>query len=277
MGNTNTDVVIVGTGIAGLTMALDLAPHCRVTVLSKRQRDAGNTHWAQGGIAAAWAGEDSWQDHVQDTLVAGAGLCRREVVEAIVRDGRQRIQELIDRGVAFDRREGHPEEYDLHIEGGHSTRRVLHAKDATGAEIVRALLAAVEAHPNIEVRERWMAVDVITERWRMRRSGGLPPERDRAIGLYVLELDSGEVHTIGARAVAICSGGAGKVYLYTSNPDIATGDGIAMAWRAGLRNRQHGVRAVPPDLPLPPEAKSFLISEAVRGEGRHPAARGKPS
>ncbi len=267
MANTNTDVVIVGTGIAGLTMALELAPHCRVTVLSKRARDAGNTHWAQGGIAAAWAGEDSWQDHVQDTLVAGAGLCRREVVEAIVRDGRQRIQDLIDRGVAFDRKDDQPEEYDLHIEGGHSTRRVLHAKDATGAEIVRALLAAVAEHPNIEVRERWMAVDVITERWWMRRNGGLPPERDRAIGLYVLELDSGEVHTIGARAVAICSGGAGKVYLYTSNPDEASGDGIAMAWRCGVRVANMEFVQFHPTCLYHPKERSFLISEALRGEG----------
>ncbi len=267
MSTIQTDFVVVGTGIAGLTLALRLADHGRVIVLSKRARDAGNTHWAQGGIAAAWHQGDSWQDHVQDTLVAGAGLCRREVVEAIVREGPQRIQELIELGVAFDRREDRPEEYDLHIEGGHSTRRVLHAKDATGAEIVRALLAATEAHGNIQILERWMAVDVLTERWLARRTGALPPERDRALGLYVLELDSGKVHAIAARAVALCTGGAGKVYLYTSNPDEASGDGIAMAWRCGARIANMEFVQFHPTVLYHPRERSLLISEALRGEG----------
>ena len=261
------DVVIVGTGLAGLTLALELAEHCSVLVLSKRERLSGNTRWAQGGIAAAWDQGDRWEDHVRDTLVAGAGLCRREVVEAIVRDAPDRIRDLIDRGVNFDRREGRPEEFDLHIEGGHSMRRVLHAKDSTGAELMRALLAEVDRHPHIEVRERWMAVDVLTERWLARRTGALPPTRDRAIGVYALELDTGQVHAIPAKAVALCTGGAGKVYLYTSNPDESTGDGMAMAWRCGVRIANMEFVQFHPTCLYHPEARTFLISEALRGEG----------
>jgi len=267
MAPQQADVVILGTGISGLSLALELADHCRVLVLTKRERMSGNTPWAQGGIAAAWDDQDSWEDHVRDTLVAGAGLCRREVVERVVREAPARVRELIDRGVAFDRRESHPDEYDLHREGGHSTRRVLHAKDSTGAEIMRALLAEVDAHPSIELRERWMAVDVLTERWLSRRTGSLPPERDRAIGVYALELGTGQVHAIPARVVALCTGGAGKVYLYTTNPDESSGDGIAMAWRCGVRIANMEFVQFHPTCLYHPEVRNFLISEALRGEG----------
>jgi len=261
------DVLIVGSGLAGLMLALKLADHCKVTVLTKRGRMSGNTMHAQGGIAVAWDDDDRWQDHVRDTLVAGAGLCRREVVERVVGEARQRVQELIDLGVSFDPREGHPGEYDLHREGGHGRRRVMHAKDATGAEIMRALVAQVDAHPSIDLRERWMAVDVVTERWLRRRQGGLPPDRDRAMGVYALELDSGEVHALSARVVALCAGGGGKVYLYTSNPDEASGDGMAMAWRCGARIANMEFVQFHPTCLYNPKARTFLISEALRGEG----------
>ncbi len=267
MTASSSDVLIVGSGLAGLLLALELADHCSVVVLTKRARLSGNTRWAQGGIAAAWDDEDSWGEHVDDTLVAGAGLCRREVVEHVVREARERVQQLIDLGVEFDERDGHPGEYDLHIEGGHSRRRVLHAKDATGAEIMRALLAQVDAHPRIELRENWMAVDVITERWLRRRQGGMPPDRDRALGLYALELETGDVHTLSAKVVALCAGGAGKVYLYTSNPDESSGDGMAMAWRCGARIANMEFVQFHPTCLYHPKARTFLISEALRGEG----------
>ncbi|MCB9777379.1 MAG: L-aspartate oxidase [Alphaproteobacteria bacterium] len=267
MDASSYDVVIVGSGLAGLYLALQLADRHRVLVLTKRELLSGNTRWAQGGIAAAWDEADDWNDHVQDTLVAGAGLCKREVVERVVSDAPERVRELMALGVSFDRREGRPDEFDLHIEGGHSMRRVLHAKDSTGAEIMRALIEQVRAHERIEVREQWMAVDVITERWLARRNGALPGPRDRACGLYALDLASGEVEAIGAKVVALCTGGAGKVYLYTSNPDEASGDGMAMAWRCGVRIANMEFVQFHPTCLYHPEARNFLISEALRGEG----------
>ncbi len=263
----STDVLILGSGLAGLRLALELAPRARVTVVTKRTRDAGSSRHAQGGIAAAWREDDSWEDHVRDTLVAGAGLCRREVVERTAREAKQRVEELIALGVRFDRREERPDEYDLHREGGHSTRRILHAKDITGAEIMRALLAAVEEHPNIEILEHRMGIDLITEGWLARRLGHLPPHPDRVLGAYVLDGRTGRVEAWTARVVALCTGGAGKVYLYTSNPDEASGDGIAMAYRAGARVANMEFVQFHPTCLYHPHAKSFLISEAVRGEG----------
>src|SRR5512144_658204 len=221
----DADFLVIGSGLAGLTFALRAAPHVSVLVLSKDRLPESATNYAQGGIASVWSPEDSFEAHVEDTLVAGAGLCHRELVELVVREGPDRIRDLIALGTNFSRRD-HSEdpEYDLGREGGHSHRRILHASDATGREIMRALVAAVRAEPNIQVLERHLAVDLITD------AALVPTEQTVSCwGAYVLDRDSGRVLTCSARATVLATGGAGKVYLYTSNPDIATGDGIAMA------------------------------------------------
>jgi len=258
------DILVVGSGIAGLVLALEVASEGRVIVLTKRTAEVTNTGMAQGGIAAAWLEQDSWQAHVEDTLTAGAGLCRRDVVEFVAKTARPRVEDLIRYGCNFDQDGG---TYDLHREGGHSERRILHAKDCTGTEIMRALLEAVRAHPNIELREHRMAVDLITEGWMARSRGELPPVPDRVAGLYALDTQTGEVETYAARVVALCTGGAGKVYLYTSNPDVASGDGIAIAYRAGARVANMEFVQFHPTCLFHPEARNFLISEALRGEG----------
>ncbi len=262
-----TDVLVIGSGLAGLLFALKVAPHARVTILTKGQRIQSNTRWAQGGIAAAWLEDDSWQAHVSDTLIAGAGLCRRDVVEFTASNARRAVEELISRGVNFDRWEEDPSQYSLHREGGHSARRILHSKDLTGGEIMRALLEQIDAHPDIVLREHAIAVDLITAGSVARLSGELPPIPDRVLGCYALHTDTNQVETYSARAVALCSGGAGKVYLYTSNPDVATGDGIAMAWRAGAQIANMEFVQFHPTCLYHPDARNFLISEALRGEG----------
>ncbi len=259
-----SDFLVIGSGVAGLTFALKAARHGRVTLLTKAEMGESNSRYAQGGIAAVWDPDDTHEHHTRDTLVAGAGLCRREVVEFVVTEGPERIRELIELGVEFTRR---GEGYELAREGGHSKRRILHAKDMTGQEIIRALVTAVREHPNIELREQVMAVDLITAGWLARRTGNLPPHPDKVLGAYALDLKSGEVGTWAARVVALCTGGAGKVYLYTSNPDIASGDGIAMAWRCGARIANMEFVQFHPTCLYHPHAKSFLISEALRGEG----------
>ncbi len=261
------EFLVLGAGVAGLMYALKVAKLGRVLLLCKTVRSESNTAWAQGGIAAVWGEGDDYGSHVRDTLVAGAGLCRREAVEQTVREAPERVQELIELGVRFSRREGHPDEYDLHREGGHSHRRILHADDLTGAEIVRALVAAVEAEPNIVLREGQVAVDLITANTLARRRERVPEDPDRVLGAYVLDVPSGQVYTVAAKVVALCTGGAGKVYLYTSNPDIASGDGMAMAWRAGARVANMEFVQFHPTCLYHPHAKSFLISEALRGEG----------
>jgi L-aspartate oxidase len=261
------DFLVLGAGVAGLMFALEAARHGRVLLLCKTSRGESNTVRAQGGIAAVWSDADNLEDHVRDTLVAGAGLCRRDAVEQTVREASERVRELIRLGVQFSRRESNPAEYDLHREGGHSARRVLHADDLTGAEIIRALLAAVDAEPNIELREHHIAVDLVTENSVARRRGTIPVEPDRVLGAYVLDEESEEVRLHLAKVVALCTGGAGKVYLYTTNPDIASGDGIAMAWRAGARVANMEFVQFHPTCLFHPHAKSFLISEALRGEG----------
>ena len=262
--STAADTLVVGTGIAGLLFALDMAEHGSVIVLTKVTATHTNTAWAQGGIAAAWLDQDSWQDHVNDTLTAGAGLCHRQTVEHVAKHARQRVEQLIAHGCRFDKR---GDEYDLHREGGHSARRILHSKDSTGAEIMRALLAAAEAHPQITIIEHRMVVDLITEGSLARRTGGLPPKPDRVLGAYSLNTTTNEVDAIHAKVVALCTGGAGKVYLYTSNPDIASGDGVAIAWRAGARIANMEFVQFHPTCLYHPDARNFLISEALRGEG----------
>lgn len=262
--NRSADTLVVGSGIAGLLFALDMAEHGSVILLTKVDAVHTNTAWAQGGIAAAWLNDDSWQDHVEDTLTAGAGLCNRRTVEHVAQSARARVEELIALGCQFDKR---GDDYDLHREGGHSARRILHSKDSTGAEIMRALLAAATAHPNITLLENRMVVDLITEGSLARRTGDLPPAPDRVLGLYSLNTKTQEVEVMRGKIVSLCTGGAGKVYLYTSNPDIASGDGVAIAWRAGTRIANMEFVQFHPTCLYHPDARNFLISEALRGEG----------
>ncbi|MFN7145437.1 MAG: L-aspartate oxidase, partial [Myxococcota bacterium] len=264
---TSVDFLVLGAGVAGLMFALEAARHGRVLLVSKTAREESNTRYAQGGIAAVWSPEDRLEEHVEDTLVAGAGLCRRDAVEQTVREAPEAVRHLIELGVQFSRQENNPDEYDLHREGGHSRRRILHADDLTGAEIVRALIAAAEAAPNIEILEHHHGVDLVTHNSLARRRGEVPDEPDRVLGAYLLDAQTGEVRTVAAKVVALCTGGAGKVYLYTSNPDIASGDGVAMAWRAGARIANMEFVQFHPTILFHPHAKGFLISEALRGEG----------
>ena len=259
------DFLVLGSGIAGLFFALRAAPHGRVAVVTKKGSAESNTNYAQGGIASVTSKEDTVEMHVRDTLLAGAGLCNEPVVRAIVGEGPPRIQELIQLGMKFTEREipnSHgARELDLGREGGHSKRRILHAKDITGREIEAALLAACEKQPNIEIFENHFAIDLITT-----QKLGLAGE-NRCLGAYVLPRGSREVITFSAPMVVLATGGCGKVYLYTTNPDIATGDGVAMAYRAGATISNMEFIQFHPTCMYHPKAKSFLISEAVRGEG----------
>jgi L-aspartate oxidase len=261
------DFLVVGSGLAGMLFALKAAKHGRVLLLTKRQLGESNSRYAQGGVAAVWDDKDRFGDHIDDTLVAGAGLCRREVVEHVVRTGPERIRELIELGVEFDRRKDRPREHDLHQEGGHSHRRILHAQDRTGAEIIRALSEAVNAEPNIETRDWQLVVDLITDNWLARTSNALPRHPDRVLGAYVLDQRTQRVYPVRSRVVALCAGGAGQIYRYSTNPEVATGDGIAMAWRAGARIANMEFVQFHPTSLYHPQGGSFLISEALRGEG----------
>lgn len=256
------DFLILGSGIAGLSLALKLAPLGRVAVVTKKSSAESNTNYAQGGIAAVTSKEDSVEMHVRDTLEAGAGLCREDVVRAIVTEGPARIAELIKMGMEFSEREHNgSRELDLGREGGHSKRRILHAKDVTGREIERALLAAVADQPNIQIFENHFSIDLITSK----KLGIKGP--NRCMGAYVLDKSTGQVETFSAPTVVLATGSCGKVYLYTTNPDIATGDGVAMAYRAGATIANMEFIQFHPTCLYHPKAKSFLISEAVRGEG----------
>lgn len=262
MNNTEESrALILGGGVAGLGLALRLAEAGKsVIVLAKRTLTEGSSNYAQGGIAAVMAASDSIEEHIEDTLRAGAGLCRREAVEFIASNARESIEWLLEQGVAFTHEEGSTE---LHLtrEGGHSSRRIVHATDATGAEVMRALEDRVRACSNIEVRDHSITVDLITS-----TKLKLPGE-NRVLGVYALNKNTGNVDTIAASTVVLATGGASKVYLYTSNPDTSTGDGIAMAWRAGCRVANMEFVQFHPTCLYHPQAKSFLISEAVRGEG----------
>jgi L-aspartate oxidase len=259
------DFVVLGSGIAGLTFALKVASHGRVAILTKKNRADSNTNWAQGGIASVTSREDSVELHVRDTLEAGAGLCNESAVRTILAEGPERIAELIALGTQFTERDipnsTGGRELDLTKEGGHSKRRILHAKDATGAEIERALLAAVAATPNITVLENHFAIDLILE-------GRIAPtDHDRVVGVYALNQPANRVDAFVSPVVVLATGGSGKVYLYTTNPDIATGDGVAMAYRAGAGVANMEFVQFHPTCLYHPEAKTHLISEAVRGEG----------
>jgi len=256
------DYLVLGSGIAGLTFALSVAEKGSVAVITKKNRAESNTNYAQGGIACVTSTEDTFDLHVRDTLEAGAGLCREEVVRGIVEEGPARIRELIELGMSFSERENsRTHELDLGKEGGHSKRRILHAKDVTGREIEGALLTALALHPNVEMFENHAAIDLIT-----RRKLGFTTD-NRCVGVYVLDVKTGRVETFASRHVLLATGGCGKVYLYTTNPDIATGDGVAMAFRAGVPVANMEFIQFHPTCLFHPKAKSFLISEAVRGEG----------
>jgi L-aspartate oxidase len=256
------DFVVIGSGIAGLSFALKAAKHGSVAVITKRKGADTNTAWAQGGIACVTSDEDSFDLHVRDTLQTGAGLCDEAVVRTIVTEGPERILELAGLGVRFDEREisGH-RELDLGKEGGHSKRRVLHVRDATGKEIEDALLRELGRQSDVQLLENHMAVDLITA-----AKLGFASE-DCCLGTYVLDEKTGDVETIRSDRIVLATGGCGKVYLYTTNPDVATGDGVAMAWRAGVEIANMEFIQFHPTCLFHPQAKSFLISEAVRGEG----------
>jgi L-aspartate oxidase len=276
------DFLVLGSGVAGLTFALEAAKHGEVVVVTKRGLSDSNTNWAQGGIAAVLDPSDSFEAHAKDTLTVGYGLSKPSVVDLVVKGGPAGIKKLIELGASFDEKDdkapsavldGHALDYssidfsrfDLTREGGHSARRVIHAGDMTGREVQRALAEAARAHPNIRVLEHHMAVDLVE----LSKYGG-PRGRRR---VRARRRAAGKVPRLVARATVLATGGAGKVYLYTSNPDVATGDGVAMAYRAGAAHREHGVLPVPPDLPLPPAGQELPHQRGAARRGRHPAPR----
>ena len=259
------DVLIIGSGAAGLSLALRLADQHQVIVLSKGPVTEGSTFYAQGGIAAVFDETDSIDSHVEDTLIAGAGICDRHAVEFVASNARSCVQWLIDQGVLFDThiQPNGEESYHLTREGGHSHRRILHAADATGREVETTLVGKAQNHPNIRVLERSNAVDLIVS-----DKIGLPGTR-RVVGAWVWNRNKETVETCHAKAVVLATGGASKVYQYTTNPDISSGDGIAMAWRAGCRVANLEFNQFHPTALYHPQARNFLLTEALRGEGAY--------
>jgi L-aspartate oxidase len=267
-----TEFLVIGSGIAGLSFALKVADHGRVTLVTKKEVITSNTNLAQGGIASVFDPEDSYELHVRDTLASGDGLCNPDVVEMVVRNGPQRIRELARLGVKFSTRASEnsaqaPVVFDLGREGGHSHNRIVHAFDMTGQEVEEVMVKLVERHPNITLLENHMAIDMITRSTRMKRGLVTTTHEDYCCGAYVFDRASRRIATVCADITLLATGGAGKVYLYTSNPDIATGDGMAMAYRAGATVANLEFVQFHPTCLFHPEAKNFLISEAVRGEG----------
>ncbi|BFM07626.1 L-aspartate oxidase [Halioxenophilus aromaticivorans] len=256
------DVLIIGSGAAGLSAALNLPESCKVAMISKGRINDGSTWWAQGGIAAVMNNEDSIEQHVKDTLKAGAGLCHEESVEYTVRNSRPAIDWLIDQGVQFTREEADQDKYHLTKEGGHSQRRIIHSADATGVAVHSALIDQAEARENLTILTDHIAIDLVTQADR-------DSTKYRCTGAYIYSLSDDEVHLYQAKAVILATGGASKVYLYTSNPDGCSGDGIAMAWRAGCRVANMEFNQFHPTCLFHPEARTFLLTEALRGEGAH--------
>ena len=260
----NADYLVIGSGIAGLSFALKAARAGTVAIVSKRSIMDAATTYAQGGVAAVLDPADSFESHITDTLTAGAGLCRKDIVDMVVRDAPLRIKELIALGVRFTSENNVDNEYELGLEAGHSHRRIIHAGDITGYEIQKVLIEQARKTPNIRIFENHIAVDLITKGKIERKFAGAG---ERCFGAYVLNNADGTVDTMTAKAVVLATGGAGKVYLYTSNPDVSTGDGIAMAYRAGALIANMEMIQFHPTCLYHPKAKSFLISEALRGEG----------
>ena len=272
MKTLDCDYLVLGSGIAGLMSALHLAPSGRVLIVTKKNRAESNTNYAQGGIACVMDSEDSFEQHVSDTLGAGAGLCDEAVVRRIVSDGPGQIGELERLGLAFaEHQAADGKRYDLGREAGHTRRRVLHAGDITGQAIEQVLLNRVMAAPSITTLEHTMVIDLVTTGWLAGRErdgiDAMALADNRCVGVYALDEATGEIFAIRAASTILATGGGGKVYLYTSNPDIATGDGVAMAWRAGLPIKNMEFIQFHPTCLYHPKAKSFLISEALRGEG----------
>ena len=257
-----SDILIIGSGAAGLTLALRLASRYRIALIAKDKLTEGATYYAQGGVSVVLDKDDSTSSHIEDTVDAGAGLCDPDVVRFTVEHARDCIQWLVDSGVPFTQEQDSDGTTHFHLtrEGGHSHRRIIHAADATGQAIENTLVERIKAHPNIEIFEYHLAVDLIT-------GDKLSLSHNRCLGAYVLDVKSGMVKTFGAHHTVLATGGAGKVYLYTTNPDVASGDGIAMAWRAGCRVANMEFIQFHPTCLYHPQAKSFLLSEAIRGEG----------
>ena len=254
------DILIIGSGLAGLTLALQVADQKKVCLVSKREITDSASSWAQGGIAAVLNSDDSVEAHIEDTLIAGAGLCDLAITRMVAEKGREGIDWLIAQGVGFTH-EANSSALHLTREGGHSHRRVAHVADATGSAVQKTLVQKIREHNNIHILENHIAVDLITTK-KMKLKG-----KNSCLGAYVLDNSSGKVMTIGAQQTVLATGGAGKVYLYTTNPDVSTGDGVAMAWRAGCRVANMEFIQFHPTCLFHPQAKSFLISEVLRGEG----------
>lgn len=259
------DFLVIGSGIAGLTYALKVADHGKVMIITKASADESNTKYAQGGIAGVMTAPDTFEKHIHDTLECGDGLCKKSIVKMVVKEGVERIREIIEWGAEFDKNE--KGEYDLAREGGHSEHRVLHHKDNTGNEIERALLSKVRSHPNIEVYTHYFAIDIITQHHLGEEVSRSTPGIE-CYGVYVLNTETSKIETVLSRITLIATGGAGHVYRTTTNPVIATGDGIAMVYRAkGIVEHMEFIQFHPTALYNPGEHPSFLISEAVRGFG----------
>ena len=273
MPDVNTDILVIGSGIAGLMYAIKVAEMGTVALVTKKEAMDSSTNLAQGGIASVFGHDDSFGLHMDDTLSSGDGLCNRDVVERVVKDGPARIHELMEMGVRFNvqqqkaRKDHRDQGFDLGREGGHSQNRIVHAKDMTGQAVERVLVDHARSHPRITLFENHMAIDLITQSTRMKRGMVTTTHEDFCCGAYVLERSTNTVKTFAANVTLLATGGAGKVYLYTSNPDIATGDGVAMAYRAGATVANMEFVQFHPTCLFHPAAKNFLISEAVRGEG----------
>jgi L-aspartate oxidase len=261
------DTLVIGSGIAGLTFALKIADRRKVAVVTKKEKVETSTNYAQGGIASVLSPDDSFDLHIQDTLSSGDGLCSPDVVEMVIKGGPNRIKELAEMGVRFQLSQQDSVSFDLAREGGHSRSRIVHSQDMTGREVERVLVAMAEDHPNISIFENHIAIDLIVECHLLKRGLRTTQRRERCWGAYVLDIEGNRILTCLAKDTLLCTGGAGKVYVYTSNPDVATGDGVAMAYRAGAEIANMEFVQFHPTCLYHPHAKNFLISEAVRGEG----------
>lgn len=262
-----TDYLVIGSGIAGLSFALQAARSGTVAIVTKKEKMEASTNYAQGGIASVFDVDDRFELHMEDTIKSGDGLCNEDVVKMVVEDGPARIQELISMGVQFSHQADNKENLDLGREGGHSRRRIVHTKDLTGREVERILVQRAEENENIKIYENHMAIDLITKSKMIKRGIITTETRESCWGAYVLDVDQNRVVTFLARVTLLSTGGAGKVYRFTSNPDIATGDGVAIGYRAGVKVANMEFVQFHPTCLYHPLAKNFLISEAVRGEG----------